>query len=117
MFIISALGCSLAGSLTVFVIARVIGGLAVGGVSVLAPTYISEIAPAASRGTLVSFNQFAIVSGILVAYIIDYALVDVTQGWRFMLAVPTLFGVIYLFLLNVSFPEAPAGCERVESRC
>ena len=107
LFIISALGCSLAGSLTVFIIARIIGGLAVGGVSVLGPTYISEIAPAASRGALVSFNQFAIVIGILLAYVIDYALVDAVQGWRFMLAVPTLFGVIYLILLNVSFPESP----------
>ena len=107
LFIISALGCSLAQTLSVFIISRIIGGLAVGAVSVLGPTYISEIAPASRRGTLVSYNQFAIVTGILLAYAIDYALVNVTQGWRFMLAVPVLFGVLYLFLLNVSFPESP----------
>jgi sugar porter (SP) family MFS transporter len=107
LFIISALGCSLAQTLTIFIISRIIGGLAVGAASVLGPTYISEIAPAARRGTLVSYNQFAIVIGILLAYAVDYALVNATQGWRFMLAVPVLFGLIYLFLLNVSFPESP----------
>jgi sugar porter (SP) family MFS transporter len=107
LFIISALGCSLAQTLTIFIISRIIGGLAVGAASVLGPTYISEIAPAARRGTLVSYNQFAIVIGILLAYAVDYALVNTTQGWRFMLAVPVLFGLIYLLLLNVSFPESP----------
>ena len=107
LFIISALGCSGAQTLTVFIISRIIGGLAVGAVSVLGPTYISEIAPASSRGKLVSYNQFAIVTGILLAYAVDYALVNEMQGWRFMLAVPVLFGLIYLILLNVSFPESP----------
>jgi len=107
LFIISAFGSSLAQSLTVFIISRIIGGLAVGAASVLGPTYISEIAPAARRGTLVSYNQFAIVTGILLAYAIDYALVDISQGWRFMLAVPVIFGLLYLLLLAVSFPESP----------
>lgn len=107
LFIVSALGCSLSQSLWLFIASRTIGGLAVGAASVLCPTYISEIAPAARRGTLVSYNQFAIVTGILLAYAIDFALINITQGWRFMLSVPMIFGIIYLILLNVSFPESP----------
>lgn len=107
LFIISALGCSISQTIWLFILSRITGGLAVGAASVLGPTYISEIAPAERRGTMVSYNQFAIVTGILLAYAIDYALVNVTQGWRFMLAVPMIFGVIYLLLLNISFPESP----------
>jgi MFS family permease len=65
MFFISALGTGSSQSLTIFIIARFIGGLAIGGASVIAPLYISEIAPAHLRGRLVATSQLAIVSGIL----------------------------------------------------
>jgi sugar porter (SP) family MFS transporter len=107
LFMISAIGCSLTSNFWLFVVSRIIGGLAVGSASVLAPTYISEIAPAERRGTLVTFNQMAIVTGILLAYFIDYALVGFENGWRFMLAVPLVFSVIFLVLLHISFPESP----------
>jgi sugar porter (SP) family MFS transporter len=107
LFLVSALGCSMVSSLALFVTFRIIGGIAVGAASVLSPTYISEIAPAEKRGTLVTFNQMAIVTGILLAYFIDYALVGSENGWRLMLAVPSVFTVIFLILLQVNFPESP----------
>ena len=107
LFIVSALGCALANSLPIFVVARLLAGIAVGAVSVLGPTYISEVAPASRRGTLVSYNQFAIVIGILLAYIIDYALLSSSIGWRLMMIVPFVFGLIFLVLLYVRFPESP----------
>ncbi len=107
LFMISALGCCFSNSLWFFILFRILGGIAVGSASVLGPTYISEIAPADRRGTLVSNNQLAIVIGILLAYIIDYALVNVNNGWRLMLAVPFIFGLANLIFLNISFPESP----------
>lgn len=107
LFIISALGCSLAESIEFFIASRLFAGIGVGAVSVLAPTYISEIAPANKRGMLVANNQFAIVIGILLAYVIDFGFVDVVNGWRFMMAVPVVFGLVFLVLLIVSFPESP----------
>ena len=107
LFVLSALICSISHQFALFVFARILGGLAVGASSVIVPTYITEIAPAERRGTLVSFYQMAIVTGILFAYIIDYVLFRIGYGWRFMLGVPLVFGVIYLLLLSVSFFESP----------
>lgn len=107
-YIISALGCALAPSALLLNIFRFISGLAVGATSVVGPMYISEISPAKKRGTLVSFNQFAITIGILLAYVFDYFLVGLgDNSWRYMLAVPAIFGVLYLIFLIVSFPESP----------
>lgn len=87
---------------------RFTSGLAAGATSVAGPMYISEVAPANKRGTLVSFNQFTITIGILLAYIFDYFLIGLgEESWRYILAVPALFGVIYLLLLLTSFPESP----------
>ena len=113
LFMVSALGCALAESLPVFIISRFVAGLGVGAVSVLAPTYISEIAPAAKRGMLVSNNQFAIVIGILLAYVIDFGLVETINGWRYMMAIPFIFGLIFLVLLIVCFPESPRWLAKV----
>ncbi len=107
LFILSSLGCSLAQSIELFIASRFVAGLGVGAVSVLAPTYISEIAPAHMRGMLVANNQFAIVIGILLAYVIDFGFVDVANGWRYMMAVPVVFGLLFLVLLLTSFPESP----------
>ncbi|MDP4209232.1 MAG: sugar porter family MFS transporter [Bacteroidota bacterium] len=113
LFMVSALGCSLTSSLWFFVASRIIAGIAVGAASVLGPTYISEIAPAERRGTLVSFNQLAIVIGILLSYIIDYAFVNLDNGWRYMLGVPFVFGLINLIFLLISFPESPRWLAKV----
>lgn len=108
LYIISAMGCAIAGSAAMLIIFRVLSGLAVGATSVVAPMYISEIAPAKKRGRLVSFNQFAITIGIVLAYIFDYLLVGLgPDSWRYMLAVPAIFGLIYLVFLILKFPESP----------
>jgi sugar porter (SP) family MFS transporter len=116
LFILSALLCSVAQQFELFVFARILGGLAVGASSVIVPTYITEIAPAQRRGTLVSFYQMAIVMGILLAYVIDYALFRLNYSWRFMLGVPFVFGVIYMLLLNVSFFESPRWLIKAERK-
>ena len=108
VYIISAFGCALADSATVLTVLRVLSGLAVGATSVVAPMYISEIAPAHNRGRLVSFNQFAITIGIVLAYVFDYLLIGLgDNSWRYMLAVPGVFGIIFLIFLILKFPESP----------
>jgi sugar porter (SP) family MFS transporter len=108
IYIISALGCAFAESATMLTVFRVLSGLAVGATSVVAPMYISEIAPAHNRGRLVSFNQFAITIGIVLAYIFDYVLSGFgDNAWRYMLVVPAVFGVLYLIFLLAKFPESP----------
>jgi sugar porter (SP) family MFS transporter len=108
LYIISALGCALAVSSTLLILFRLLSGLAVGATSVVGPMYISEISPAHSRGRLVSMNQFAITFGILLAYILDYFLLGLGENsWRYMLAVPAIFGAAYLIFLLTSLPESP----------
>src|SRR6202049_2310650 len=79
LFLIGAVGSGLASSLVMLVVFRVIGGVAVGIASVIAPTYIAEIAPARIRGRLGSLQQLAIVTGIFLALLVDYAL-DTAAG-------------------------------------
>jgi len=108
LYIISALGCAFAGSSAMLIIFRLLSGLAVGATSVVGPMYISEISPAHNRGKLVSMNQFAITFGILLAYITDYFLIGLGENsWRYMLAVPAIFGTVYLIFLLTSLPESP----------
>ena len=106
MFFISALGTGFATNLTVFVIARFIGGLAIGGASVLAPMYISEISPANIRGRLVATSQLAIVSGILIAFFSNYLLMGTGESnWRYMFlagAVPSAVFFVLLFFVSQS---------------
>jgi MFS transporter, SP family, arabinose:H+ symporter len=109
LYLISALGCGLAwnwGSLLVF---RFVGGLGVGGSSVLGPMYIAEIAPAKWRGRLVGVFQINVVVGILLAYLSNYLIGAAKFGpedWRWMLGVsgvPALFFFIMLFTI----PRSP----------
>jgi SP family arabinose:H+ symporter-like MFS transporter len=97
----------MAQTLTIFVAARVMGGIAVGIASILSPMYIAELAPAKHRGTLVSLNQLAIVIGILIAFFSNYLLVDTGENnWRWMLlvmAAPAILLFISLFIV----PESP----------
>ncbi|MBK9390886.1 MAG: sugar porter family MFS transporter [Bacteroidetes bacterium] len=107
LFLVSAIGSALASELVVFILYRILGGLGVGIASMLSPMYISEISPAERRGRLVSFNQLAIVIGILLAFISNALLVDTGENnWRWMLAVmgiPALLFFIFLFFA----PESP----------
>jgi SP family xylose:H+ symportor-like MFS transporter len=96
-----------------FVVYRIIGGIGVGIASMISPMYIAEIAPAKSRGKLVSFNQFAIIFGMLVIYFVNYFIAKqgneqwlVTEGWRWMFfsgAIPASLFLILLFFV----PETP----------
>ncbi len=108
LFTISGLGRAFASSFYMLTFFRVIVGLAVGASSVVIPMYISEIAPANKRGSLVTMNQFAVTLGILLAYIFDYFLIDLgDNSWRYMLGIPVIFSMIQLFFLFTSFPESP----------
>jgi sugar porter (SP) family MFS transporter len=106
LFILSAIGTGLATSLTLFVMFRFIGGLAIGGASVLSPMYISEIAPAKWRGRLVAISQLAIVSGILLAFFSNYLLVNTgDNNWRWMFiagGAPALLFFLLLFFVSQS---------------
>ncbi|MGE5570854.1 MAG: sugar porter family MFS transporter [Rhodospirillales bacterium] len=107
LFAASALGAALPRNLTEFAAARFIGGVAVGMASMLAPLYIAEVSPARIRGRLVSLNQMAIVTGILLAYFINWLLSYAgPHGWRWMFAsaaVPAIAFFIALFFV----PESP----------
>jgi len=107
LFLLSALGSGTALSSPVLMIARLLGGIAVGAVSVVIPTFISEISPAKTRGTLGTMNQLGIVIGILLAYVFDYYMVETSEGWRWMLASPAFVALPFAVLLISSFPESP----------
>ncbi len=113
LFTISAVGSAVPRSFTEFIIFRMIGGIGVGSASMLSPLYIAEISPATIRGKMVSYNQFAIVFGMLVVYFVNYFIVaqgneiwNVQSGWRWMFGSEALPAIIFLgFLLFV--PESP----------
>ena len=106
LFTLSSLGSALPRDLTQFVIARVIGGLAIGIASTLSPLYIAEISPAKSRGLMVSLNQLAIVIGILLSYSVNYLLTGAgPTNWRWMFAsaaVPSICFLIALLFISES---------------
>jgi len=106
LFLISAIGTGLSTNVTSFIIFRIIGGLAVGGSSVLSPMYISEIAPAKYRGRFAITFQLAVVVGILIAFAADLALINTgDNNWRWMFtseAVPAILFFLLLFFVSPS---------------
>ena len=101
-YVISALGCAFAWSWPVLLIFRFIGGLGIGGSSVLGPVYIAEIAPAKWRGLLVGSFQINVVVGILVAYLSNYLLGLGGFGmneWRWQLGVAALPALLFFIML------------------
>nr|WP_299389359.1 sugar porter family MFS transporter [Allomuricauda sp.] len=107
LFAISATWSALATGYTEFIIARIIGGVGIGGAILIAPIYIAEIAPPNLRGSLVSFNQLNIVIGISVAYFSNYFLVNYgDESWRWMLGVEAIPAVVY-FLSLFTVPQSP----------
>src|ERR1700739_3662453 len=90
-YVVSALGCALAWNWPALVFSRFVGGLGIGGSSVLGPMYIAEIAPAKWRGRLVGIFQFNVVAGILLAYLSNFLVgtrhFDVDAEWRWKLGV------------------------------
>ncbi|WP_371395933.1 sugar porter family MFS transporter [Fretibacter rubidus] len=115
-FIISAWGSGIAGSSGSFIIFRIFGGLAVGAASVMAPAYISEIAPAHLRGGLASIQQIAIVVGLTAAFFSNYYLAGASGGateifnghetWRWMFWVELAPAFLFLILLFF-IPKSP----------
>ena len=105
VFGLGAIGAALAPGTASLIAARVIAGVAIGIASFVAPLYISEIAPVAIRGKLVSINQVALTSGIVLSYCIDYAFAG-SQAWRWMFAMAVIpaaaFGIGLFFI-----PDSP----------
>ncbi|HEX9190011.1 MAG TPA: sugar porter family MFS transporter [Vicinamibacteria bacterium] len=107
LFAASAVGAAVPRTLAEFVVARFAGGVAIGVASVLAPLYIAEISPKAIRGRLVSLNQMAIVSGILLAYFVSWALSHGgSTSWRWMFASAAAPSAAF-FLALLFVPESP----------
>jgi len=101
-YVISALGCAFAWNWQALLAARFIGGLGIGGSSVLGPVYIAELAPAKTRGRLVGTFQINIVIGILLAYLSNYAIGRFGLGaaeWRWQLGIAAFPAVLFLVLL------------------
>lgn len=107
-YFVSALGSALVDDVYSFMFYRFIGGLGVGASSVVAPMYISEIAPAKSRGQLVALYQFNIVFGILMAYFSNYLIgtANLDEAWRWMLGVEAIPALIYSILI-LKVPKSP----------
>ena len=108
-YVLSALGCALAFSWPVLVAARFLGGLGIGGSSVLGPVYIAELAPAKSRGRLVGLFQINIVIGILLAYFSNYRIAELGLGandWRWMFGVAAVPAALFLIMLFF-IPRSP----------
>lgn len=117
LFILSAAGTGLSQSTTEFVIARLAAGLAIGAVSILAPAYISEIAPANLRGRLTSLQQVAIIVGLFMAFVSNYLIANAAGSaqasfwfgivaWRWMFWIELIPSVIF-FIGLLFIPESP----------
>jgi len=105
LFVFGAIVTALSPTITLLISGRIVVGAAIGVASFTAPLYISEVSPVKIRGRLVSINQLALTSGIVISYLVDYALVDI-QGWRWMFglaAVPASILAAGMFWL----PESP----------
>lgn len=107
LFTLSSFGAALPRDLVEFSIARLLGGVAIGIASTLSPLYIAEISPAKKRGLLVSLNQLAIVTGILLSYSVNYLLTGAgPSNWRWMFATAAVPSIAF-FLTLLFIPESP----------
>lgn len=110
LFFVGALGCTLAPTTAVMVVARFVLGLAVGGASVTVPVYLAEVSPAERRGALVTRNELMVVSGQLLAFTSNAVIANVGGGsggvWRWMLVIATVPAVVLWFGMLV-MPESP----------
>ena len=112
-FAISSVGILIPSAIEYFILFRFIGGIGIGIASILAPMYISEIAPADIRGRLISIYQLGIVTGILLIYFVNAGIAglhddawNVDSGWRWMFGSGLVPSVIFIFLL-LPIPESP----------
>jgi MFS transporter, SP family, xylose:H+ symportor len=109
LYLGSSLGSALAWDWASFLAFRLLGGLAVGGASVVSPLYIAEISPARYRGRLVAVMQFNVVLGILIAFLSNYVIAGMGLGpaeWRWMLGIQAVPSALF-FALLLPTPESP----------
>jgi len=110
LYFVSAIGCGLAWNWYSLLAFRFVGGLAIGGASVVSPMYIAEIAPPHARGRLVATSQLNIVAGLVTAYISNFIIAMLMPGdpsaWRWMLGIVALPSILFLLLL-LPIPESP----------
>jgi sugar porter (SP) family MFS transporter len=107
LFAVTSAATGLAWNFSSFLVARFLGGLAVGAVSLVSPMYVSEISPPAVRGRMGALYQMSIVTGILVSFCINYLLRDIGEdNWRWMFITGVIPSVIFLLLL-LRAPETP----------
>jgi MFS transporter, SP family, xylose:H+ symportor len=109
LYFVSAVGCAFAWNWWSFLFFRWLGGLAVGGASVVSPLYTAEISPARYRGRMVAITQFNVVLGILLAYLSNYVIGQLHLGateWRWMFGVEA-FPALAFFLLIFLTPQSP----------
>lgn len=129
MFFISGIACAFAGSFTILVSARIIGGIGVGMASMISPMYIAEFAPEDKRGRLIAYYQLAITVGILLAYFSNALVLSLSQNttssiplnllltdpWRGMFLILCLPSFIFLLML-INVPESPRWLVAVNRR-
>jgi sugar porter (SP) family MFS transporter len=106
LYVIAAIGCAFSVSVPMLIIFRFILGVSVGTASFVSPLYISEVSPPRVRGGLVSFNQLAVTSGILLSYIVDFLFKDVPGDWRWMLGLAAIPGAA-LAIGMLTVPHTP----------
>ena len=109
IYVVSSLGCAFSWDWWSFLFFRFMGGLAVGGASVVSPLYIAEISPARYRGRMVAITQFNVVFGILLAYLSNYLIGGLHLGaneWRWMFGIMALPSLAF-FLLIFLTPQSP----------
>ena len=107
LFALTSIGTAAAGSFATFVVARFLGGLAVGAVSLVSPMYVSEVSPPSIRGRLGAMYQMSIVAGIILSYGINYLLRNTgPANWRWMFLTGVLPSVIFLVFVLLA-PESP----------
>jgi len=124
IFVVSALGCMLSGGITGLVLYRILGGVAIGIASIVSPLYIAEIAVPSYRGRLVGLYQLAVTAGFLIAYIVNYFILDnaqnaapfttpdwwmkimVSEYWRGMLGAAAIPAALF-FVIVMLIPESP----------
>jgi len=109
LYFVSAVGCAFAWDWWSLIVFRLIGGLAVGGASVVSPLYIAEISPAHCRGRMVAITQFNVVFGILLAYLSNYLIGGMHLGateWRWMFGIEALPSALFTVLIFFT-PQSP----------
>jgi len=106
VFVVGVLGAAFSPALWFLIVMRFVIGLAVGSASMEVPLYIGEVAPPRARGALVSFNQLALTTGILVSFLVDYALSS-SEDWRLMFGLATIPAAL-LFVGMWTQAESPA---------